>query len=673
MKKLLLIALCGVFAFGSVNAQQRSLRNRGTQPKAKMEQMKKAPMMAEEQTNEEYLAYCSEDVSNVGVYEGENSVASYFPADVVKRLAGNKLVGIATQILDENATDLSVWVARSLDEEPFIKVDVADGFPIDQPIRIDFPEAYELGEEGLYIGYTLTCNNWETACIACDWTDRNNGLYYKAPDTEWEDWSHSWNGSLYVLGITEGDKMFANEDVVILNATSNRAYTSNYSEHNLNIYNYGKSPIESIDVDYTINGETVSVNIPFDWAVYQFESTGIVMNIETPATEGRYDMTYKIAKVNGNANADNGADSRSAYVVCVEEGFPRMVLVEQTENTWDEWSSVSNLAMKELNANYADKAIAVAVHQMFLGWGKSELCCDSYEPFSTIVGEPYAEFINRKYLDYAFETYYDEYDPQPAFRLGRTINLLNGSATEGKIELKATYADDAQTEIQFESQSTFAYNSEVEVPYSVAYILVEEEVSGYTMLNRYNYDFMLEELFWGDTYEMDYYWETTPPELKALGDVPYENTDIPYLNVARGIYDCFGVEGSLAGSIVKDEVKTHNYTVAVPETVADKSKLYAVAILLDAYNGEVINAVRCDIADYVGVESVADNAVNIYAEGGKVVVNAQNAVAEVYSLNGSKLAEASVEGQAAMEVDDAMVIVRVVSGSDVTVKRVLVK
>ena len=116
MKKLLLIALCGVFAFGSVNAQQRSLRNRGTQPKAKMEQMKKAPMMAEEQTNEEYLAYCSEDVSNVGVNEGENSVASYFPADVVKRLAGNKLVGIATQILDENATDLSVWVARSLDE-----------------------------------------------------------------------------------------------------------------------------------------------------------------------------------------------------------------------------------------------------------------------------------------------------------------------------------------------------------------------------------------------------------------------------------------------------------------------------------------------------------------------------------------------------------------------------
>ena len=57
----------------------------------------------------------------------------------------------------------------------------------------------------------------------------------------------------------------------------------------------------------------------------------------------------------------------------------------------------------------------------------------------------------------------------------------------------------------------------------------------------------------------------------------------------------------------------------------------------------------------------------------EVVVNAQDAVAEVYSLNGSKLAEASVEGQAVMEVDDAMVIVRVVSGSDVTVKRVLVK
>lgn len=673
MKKLLLISLCVIFSAGVINSQQRSLRSRGSQPKAKMELLKKAPLLADEQVNEEYLAYTSEDVASVGIWDGENSVAAYFPADVVKRLIGNKLVGIATQIQDENASDLCVWVSRSLDEEPFIKVDVAEGFPIGQPIRINFQEPYELVEEGLYIGYTFTCNDPNTASIACDWTDRDNALLYKAPDIEWQDWSHTYNGSLYILGITEGDKMFANEDVVILNATSNRAFTSNYSEHNLNLYNYGKLPINSIDIDYTINDETTSINIPFDWAIYQFESTGIVMNIETPSEEGRYDVSFKITKVNGNSNADNGANTRDAYTICVEEGFPRTVFIEQTENTTDEWSSVSNLVMEEINTKYTDVAIGVAVHQNFPNWDNGELTCDSYLPITKYVNQPYSEFVNRKYIDYAFETYYDEYDPQSAFRLGNLINLLNTTATEGKIELKAAYTDESKSEIVFESQTTFAYNSNSEVPYSVAYILVEKEVEGFTMLNRYNYDFMLDELFWGDTYEMDYYWETTPPELKELGEIPYENIDIPYLNVARGIYDCFGIEGSLAGNIVKNEVKTHNYTIDVPETVIDSNNLYAVAILIDAYNGEVINAVKCNITDKASLNSINYNNVNVHTEGNKIIVEAIDADAEIYALNGNKLAETHVDGKAEFTVDETMVIVRVVSGSDVTVKRLVVK
>lgn len=662
--------------------------NRSLQSQAQM--MKQSPVTpgsvkfaeAEDEPvteNEEYLAYCSEDVLETWVGKsGTVSAAAYFPAGIVKRLIGNELTGIATQIWDDNATNVHLWVARSLDEEPFINVKLTDGFETFTPIKVTFEEAYTIVEEGLYIGITMDCPDEGTACFACDWYDRDNAFYYKAPNEAWQDWSHAWCGSLYILGITTGDKMFSNEDVEVRNVTSNRALINSEVENSLNFYNYGKSAVTSIEIEYTINGETKNATIEWDeWnAVTQFSSGGVIFSVSTPEKEGYQDIKYKIVKVNGMPNSDNGS-SCGGYIICLEESFPRTILVEQTESTEDDWAAVANLAMKTLNDKYADNAIGIAVHQEFPYYGNSELCCETYAPFSNLIGYPYAEFINRKYIDYAYETYYDEYDPQSAFRLGKEIDKLSVTATEGKISLNAQYTNEESMEIRFDSDVVFNYDSEKDVPYRVAYILVESEVYGYSMLNRYNYDYLYNDIFYGDDWEFDYYWSTTPPELKALGDLPFEIEGEPYLNVARGIYDCFGVEGSLVGNIVKDEVKKHTYTVSVPESVADKSKLYAVAVLLDGYSGEAINVVKCEISDYSGVAAVeGGNNVSISVENGNPFVKTNAAATvEVYNLAGQKLASMAVEGSAAVPVDttDSIVIVRAVTGKDVTVKRVVLK
>lgn len=691
MKKFLL-SMLSVLLFNSMSMANKRVMTQepGRQLYSQTQMMQQAPVAptsvefaeAEDETvteNVDYLAYCSEDVWEVYIGEaGTVSMAAYFPADIVKRLVGNKLTGIAFQVWDDNAENVHVWVSRDLYEEPFIDVKVEEGFPTFQAIRVDVPEPYELKEEGLYIGMTMDCPDAETAAIANDWTDRDNAFYYKAPGSDkWEDRSHRYYGSFYILGITTGEKLYADEDVEIRNVIANRGLCGKRVSNQLNFYNYGRDAVTSIEVEYITNGVTKTVTETCQEEVYQFSSGSIAINVSLPEDAGHHDVAYRIVSVNGNPNADNGAACDS-YLVSFEESFPRMVFIEQTETTEDEWSSVSNLVMTKLNDEYTDKVVAVAAHQDYPYYGEGGLTCDSYEPLCSLIGYPYGSFINRKYLDYAFEMYYDYENPTEAFRLASMIDMLYNAPTEGKIEIKAQYANEEGTEIRFDSDVVFNYNSEKEVPYRVAYILAESEVEFEYMLNRFNYEFVLNELFYGDSYEFDYYWSTLPPEIVALGDLPYEITeDVKYLNVARGIYDCFGVEGSLVGKIVKDETKKHTYTVSVPETVADKSKLFAVAVLLDGYSGEALNVVKCEISDYSGVAAVeGGNNVSISVENGNPFVKTNAAATvEVYNLAGQKLASATVDGSSVVPVDtaDTIVIVRAVTGNDVTVKRVVLK
>lgn len=233
------------------------------------------------------------------------------------------------------------------------------------------------------------------------------------------------------------------------------------------------------------------------------------------------------------------------------------------------------------------------------------------------------------------------------------------------------------TELTFQSSVIYSYSSQEEIPYRLAYILVEKSVEGYTMLNRFNEDFVLDELCYGDLWEFDYYWSTLPPELRELGEIPYETTDIPYLNVARAIYDCYGIEGSLTGTITKGETKTHTYTVTLPPTATKVDDLYAIAILLDGYSGEAINATRCEITGGAAVTTTQLQKVKITAHQNTIsITGAQNAKAEIYSLDGHLIASQPVNGATQIHIDntaDQILIARVTSGHDVTVRRLIIK
>lgn len=681
MKKLLIpaVALFLMTASLSLSAQNRSL----TKPivnkqKAKSEIKKTSPAKASEQ-NEEYLAYCGEEVSPVGIHEGTISAAAYFPPSIVKRLIGNKLTAIATNIPDNNATNLHLWVSTTLGgEHDIADIKVAEGFDVGGPIVVNLDTPYDIKEEGLYIGLTMDCPDGETAAVNCDYDDRDNAFFYKAQGAEWQDLSHTYYGSLYILGVTKGDKMFTDNDLALTNVTSGRTMKGDEVEINLNVYNYGKLPIENITVEYTANGETHTAESFLYDQVYQFQRTSTTIYVKAPNEEGRHAISYTIKKVDSRNNALTADASRSSYIITLEESAPRTVFIEQTENSSDEWESLANLAMQKISeSQYADKAIAVGVHGNFDGYNDDYMTDETYSPLFNLVKNPYSEFINRKYIDYAFETYADEDEEykKNAFRLGSMIDSLVKLASEGDIKLHAAYADSEQKNIIFRSETTFNYNTDEEAPYRVAYILAEKELPNQIMYNRYNRDFMIEVLFEDDEEEFNYFYNTTPNELKPLFDMPYEIEGAIYLNVARSIYTCFGIEGSLSGKLVKGEKKSHSYTVSLPENINDKSQLYAIAILIDGYSGEVVNVTRCDIDEYTGIKSADSDkfTAEINAADGNVVVKTSNlSLVEIYNMEGQLLTQASVWGNQTIPVGNGnnTAIVRVTSENDVVVKRI---
>ena len=147
--------------------------------------------------------------------------------------------------------------------------------------------------------------------------------------------------------------------------------------------------------------------------------------------------------------------------------------------------------------------------------------------------------------------------------------------------------------------------------------------------------------------------------------------------VARGIYDAWGIEGSMSGAIEKWTAKQHTYTIPVPAEVKKTDNLTVVALLMDAYTGEVIAAEKAKLGEEkltaIGAVTKSEMNASISATEGAVIVSAVRATAKIYSLDGKLLATQSVNGTATIPTNgwSGTVIVRVENGNDVVVKKIV--
>ena len=134
-----------------------------------------------------------------------------------------------------------------------------------------------------------------------------------------------------------------------------------------------------------------------------------------------------------------------------------------------------------------------------------------------------------------------------------------------------------------------------------------------------------------------------------------------------------GTGGYLPQEIVAGEEYTAEVRTKVPATLGSFTNCKVVVMLIDANTGAYINAAMSNTFTSINNISNNANATVTTADGKIVVTTTDNARIEAYTANGMLIGTAYGNGQASIDAPAGVAVVRVITGNDATVTKVLVK
>lgn len=614
-----------------------------------------------------------------GMTPGERCYyASIFPADLMKRFAGNTL-GTFQTILPQGITSAQLLIIDANTMQTLWSTTLSS--PQTGTV-ISVPCDYQItGDAILMCSTFIMGSGLETLPFYMTPTYQSSGLLIAGPDGAFMDFSsqvyQNLYGCLYFNALTEGGAGLKDYDAQMMAISNQRSTTNADLTMSGSVTMWGMQPVMSVDITTTI-GETsgtasISTGVTEETAAQQ-STYGAAMNysidgMKAPATPSRYTIAQSISAVNGNPDGYAEGNDNVATTVGIALGdqhYDRKAVVEEMTGLWCGWCPRGMVAMENLKTMYADDVITIAVH------ADDALQSESYLPMAYMTSGFPSAFINRFYLA---DPYYG-FTSDATMGIADVVDEILASPAEAQIGVTSALSADGST-IDVTSYTRFCLTDNSETPhYAVAYALVEDGVRGlaYAQTNYYSSQMS------GGPYQ------NATPETSGLPDdlaqfvgMGPSIQGLTYNDVARGIYDCFGVEGSLPGNIQSGSMQTHTYSIPVPESISNIANTTLVAMVVDTETMEVINAVEVKVGESntTGIEAVKEPAkADISVSGNAITVTTDaggSAVAKVYCTDGKLVAQATVNGSATLTVDGqkGTYIVRVENGNNVTVKKVM--
>lgn len=604
--------------------------------------------------------------------------ASIFPADLMKRFAGNTL-GTFQTILPQGITSAQLLIIDANTMQTLWSTTLSS--PQTGTV-ISVPCDYQItGDAILMCSTFIMGSGLQTLPFYMTPTYQSSGLLIAGPDGAFMDFSSQvydgMYGCLYFNALTEGGAGLKDYDAQMMAISNQRSTTNADLTMSGSVTMWGMQPVMSVDITTTI-GETsgtasISTGVTEETAAQQ-STYGAAMNysiegMKAPATPSRYTIAQSIAAVNGNPDGYAEGNDNVATTVGIALGdqhYDRKAVVEEMTGLWCGWCPRGMVAMENLKTMYADDVITIAVH------ADDALQSESYLPMAYMTSGFPSAFINRFYLA---DPYYG-FTADATMGIADVVDEILASPAEAQIGVTSKLSADGST-IDVTSYTRFCLTDNSETPhYAVAYALVEDGVRGlaYAQTNYYSSQ-MSGGPYSGRTPETS----GLPDDLAQFVGMGPSIQGLTYNDVARGIYDCFGVEGSLNSNIQSGSMQTHTYSIPVPESISNIANTTLVAMVVDTETMEVINAVEVKVGESntTGIEAVKEPAkADISVSGNAITVTTDaggSAVAKVYSTDGKLVAQATVNGSATLSVDGqkGTYIVRVENGNDVTVKKVM--
>ena len=604
--------------------------------------------------------------------------ASIFSADLMKRFAGNTM-GTFQTILPQGITSAQLLIIDANTMQTLWSTTLSS--PQTGTV-ISVPCDYQItGDAILMCSTFIMGSGLQTLPFYMTPTYQSSGLLIAGPDGAFMDFSSQvydgMYGCLYFNALTEGGAGLKDYDAQMMAISNQRSTTNADLTMSGSVTMWGMQPVMSVDITTTI-GETsgtasISTGVTEETAAQQ-STYGAAMNysiegMKAPATPSRYTIAQSIAAVNGNPDGyaeDNDNVATTVGIALGDQHYDRKAVVEEMTGLWCGWCPRGMVAMENLKTMYADDVITIAVH------ADDALQSESYLPMAYMTSGFPSAFVNRFYLA---DPYYG-FTADATMGIADVVDEILASPAEAQIGVTSALSADGST-IDVTSYTRFCLTDNSETPhYAVAYALVEDGVRGlaYAQTNYYSSQ-MSGGPYSGRTPETS----GLPDDLAQFVGMGPSIQGLTYNDVARGIYDCFGVEGSLNSNIQSGSMQTHTYSIPVPESISNIANTTLVAMVVDTETMEVINAVEVKVGESntTGIEAVKEPAkASISVNGNAITVTTDgngSAVAKVYSTDGTLVAQATVNGSATLAVDGqkGTYIVRVENGNDVTVKKVM--
>ena len=266
--------------------------------------------------------------------------------------------------------------------------------------------------------------------------------------------------------------------------------------------------------------------------------------------------------------------------------FTRRTVVEEYTGTWCGNCPRGIVGLQRLADTFGDRCIPIAVHTS-TGSGEP-MQISAYPELQPGSGIPACTIDRGPKLD--------PYRGSSAdFHCGIIDDVAARLAepAEAGLELTAQWNDDNLYDVRFTATTTFTTASD-DAPYRLAFVLLEDGMTGtgreWAQVNYFStasgFDdskvYLDDDMAW---------WREAP---YTVTDMVYNHVPVNTLGIKAGI------SGSIQAPIVSGEPQTYSNLVTTlnVKVIQDKSRLYAVALLLNTATGRIVNAARADIAPY---------------------------------------------------------------------------
>ena len=475
---------------------------------------------------------------------------------------------------------------------------------------------YEVNNEGFYVGYSVKSTTGYF--IRSGGNDAPNSFFVGNPESgmDWSDLNGNGLGKLAFQILVEGGK-FVTNSATVEDFGQNMVLQGQTASIPLKITNMGADPINTIS--YTIATEGGSTTEEKEISLNSLTLNGTkTVNIPFASDEEtkKYQKTFTITQVNGKPNAAK-ENSAEGFLITLKEKHTVRPVIEEFTGTWCGWCPRGIVGMEKIHETYGDQVVQIAVHS------GDVMAISAYNSILNTYASGYPSSI----IDRRYET-----DPSFA-NLKSVLATAFSRVAPAAIELNAEWESTSQNKVVFNTTTHFSYNDDA-AQYAIAFVLVEDGLKGtgssWAQTNNYSGG--------GSGGDMAFWYKSG----SSVSGIEYNHVAVAGWSVQNG------VGGSVSQVIDVNTAQKYSYTGSISgnSLIQDKSKLKAIALLIDRLDGTIVNAAQSEIHEHgTAVSSVTADS---------------NVPAARYTLDGRML-QTSQKG------------INIVRMNDGTVKKILVK